>query len=114
MFMNIFFNSECIFHSSQGKHPLQSDTGNCWLRRSGSRRQEQFVIFLLELFSVFQIFYGNSFFIRMDGGNLVPNFHCNLKSGEEAFGCLKGQSIGIINYISDIVGQTAVGIGNIS
>ena len=50
----------------------------------------------------------------MDGGDFVMDLHIDTEAGIETFRCLKSQSIGIFNDISNIIRQAAVGIRNIT
>ena len=53
-------------------------------------------------------------FVRMDGGDFMMYFHMDAESGVEAFRSLEGQIIRVFDHTTDIVRQTAVGIGNIT
>ena len=80
--------------------------------RLGTGRKNQLVIAFLEFLSGLQILDGNGLFVRMDSRDLMAYLHVHMEPGEEALRCLEGQIFRIGNYISDIVRQTAVGIGN--
>jgi hypothetical protein len=50
----------------------------------------------------------------MDGGDLVPDPHVHPEAGEEALRRLERQVLGVLDDPADVVGQAAVGVGDIA
>ena len=114
MLVDVRLDAECVLHRPQGKHPVQPRSrhpGLCGLRAGG---ENQLVVILLEFFPRLQIFHRDGFPVRMDGRDLMANFHLCAEAGIKALGRLQGQILGIGDDISNKVGQAAIGVGNIS
>ena len=110
----ILFDAESILHRAKREQLLQPDAGKPRLRRFGSGGKNQLIVFFLKFFSGLQIPRQNRFFIWMDSRNLMADAHVNAKTREKFLWSLKRQILRIGNNAANIIGQTAVGVGNIS
>ena len=113
-FLNIVFHAESALHRPQGEELLQphaGETGPGWLRAGG---ENQFVIALLELPPRLQILDGDSFALRMNGGDLMTHPHIHPEAGEKALRRLERQGLRGLNGSADVIRQAAVGVGDIA
>ena len=100
-----------IRYVPQGKYMILPYPGNARLDRSCSRRKYKFVIAFLIGF--FPMPYNHALFLRVHGYHLAVHTHIHVKTCMETLRGLKLQGILVRNHAADIIGQTAVGIGNI-
>ena len=111
---DVVLEAEGVLHRPQGEDPVQinpRDGGLGGLRAGG---EDQLVVGLLEHLSCFQVFHGDGFAIRMDGGDLVAHPHLHLEAGIEALRGLEGEGVPVLNGPANIVGQAAVGVGDMA
>ena len=60
----------------------------------GAGGEEELVIRLLKFLACFQVFYGDRFSLRVEGGDLVAHLHGDAEAGEKALRRLEGQGLG--------------------
>ena len=110
---NVLLDAEGILHGAQGEHLFKPHAGQSGLGGLGAWGENQFVVGLLEDLVCLQIFDRDRFFVRVDGHNLMVHPHIHLEAGQKTLWGLEGQGLWIGDHIADIVGQSAVGIGDI-
>ena len=109
-----FLDPESILHGAQGEEFAAVHTGQIGPYRLGTGSKQQFIIVFLKDFPGVQVFHGNGLPVGMDGGDLMADLHMDPEPPEKAFRCLQRQILRIFDHTADVIGQTAVGIGNIS
>ena len=114
LLLNVLFDAEGVFHGTQGKDFFRTKAGEPGLRRFGAGGKKKLVIAFFKQFPGLKIFHGNGFPLRVDSGNLMAHLHGNTEPGEKALRGLEGQHLRVFNDPTDIIGQAAVGIGNIA
>ena len=113
MGIDIVLHTEGVLHCAQCKDLPDPNAGEPGLGGTGSGREDQLVIMLLIFLACLQSFHGDSLFIRMNSGDLVAHPHIHPEAGEEALWRLEDQGLGLLDHPTDIVGQAAVGVGDI-
>ncbi len=108
-----FLHAEGVLHRPQGEQLLQPDAGQSWLRGLRPGGENQLVIAFLEFLAGLQILDGDSFALRVESRDLVADPHLHPEAGEEALRRLKGQGLRVGDRTANVIGQAAVGIGNV-
>ena len=114
MLIYVFLDAQRILHRAQGEQLIDTGAGKPGLRGLCAGGEDQLVVALLEFHACLQIFYGDGFAFRLDSRDLMTDFHDHTEAGEKALRGLESQLFRIPDHVADIVGQTAVGIGDIS
>ena len=105
---------QSIFYCTKGKKIVQICSGKLRPYRFCSSGNKKFIINLLKTFPCIQIFYCNCFSLRKNPCHLMPHLHGDLEALPEAFRGLKSQFFLILDHTANIVGKSAVCIGNIT
>ena len=114
MFIYKTSDTEGILHGPECKYLIRINTRKRRLVGVSSRGKEQFIVRLFEYISRFQIPHGHLLFLRMNGRHLMVYVNLHIKSFQKILRGLKRQIILIRDHTANIVGQTAVGIADIS
>ena len=111
---DVVLDAEGVLHSAQGKQLLQPHAGQPGLGGLGAGGEEKLVIGLLKFLPRLQVSHADRLPVRMEGGDLVAHPHIHPKAGEEALRRLEGQVRPVLDHPADVVGQAAVGVGDVS
>ena len=114
IFIYIILDPKRVFYGTKCKHLIKVCAGKSGLCRLYSGRKNEFIVDFLKFIAGFEIFHRHGLSVGMDRRNLVTNSHIHAESGEKALGRLEGQVLRVFNHISDIVWQSAVGVGDVS
>ena len=90
MLIRIFLESKRILNGAQGKYLIAVNTVKPRFYRLSTGREHELVITLGKDFTVFKIFYGNGFAVRMNCRSFMMNIHLNSKTPPKAFRRLQG------------------------
>ena len=112
VFADVRLDAERVLHGAQGKQLVEAHTGEPGLGGLGAGREDQLVVAFLKYLPGFQIGHGDRLLVGMNGSDLVAHTHGDPKAGEEALRRLEGQLLGILNDPTNVIGQTAVGVGD--
>ena len=105
---------EGVFNGTESKNSFGIYSRYWRNGRFCARSKKKLIIFFLKDVSVFKIFYGNGFCAWVYVDNFVEGFHFHPETAEKTFGSLESQFGRIGNNVADIIGKSAVCIGNIS
>ncbi len=107
-------NAEGVLHRPQGEDALQVDAGQGRTDGPGPGGEDQLVIGLSVLAAVAQPPDGDGVLLRLDGQDLVLDPDVDAEPGLEALRGLEGQDPLVLDGPPDVVGQAAVGVGDIA
>ena len=108
------FDPEGVLHGPQGEEPVAVHSGQVRPHRLCAGGQEELVVGFFKNGTRFQIFHGNGLFFGMDGGDLVADLHVDAEPPEEALRGLQGQLLRVLDDAADVIGQAAVGVGDVA
>ncbi|MPM37287.1 hypothetical protein SDC9_83896 [bioreactor metagenome] len=89
------------------------NAGNGGTDRRGAGGQHQLVIGLLVDLTRLQLFHAYSFLLPVNGEHLVPGTHIHAEPRPHDLGLLYQQRVPGADHVSHIIGQSAVGVGDI-
>ena len=113
MGIDIVLDAEGVLHGAQGEQLLQPHAGEPGLGRLGAGREDELVINFLKFVPGLQVLDGDSFSVRVESGDLMAHPHIHPETGKETLRRLEGQGFRVLNHPADVVGQTAVGVGDV-
>ena len=106
--------AEGVLHGTQGENALQVDAGQGRPDGLGPRGEDQLVIGLGVLAAILQAADGDGVLLGLHGENFVPDTDVDVEPGPKTLRGLEGQRPLVLDGPPDVVGQTAVGVGDIS
>ena len=112
--INIFLDSESIFHCTKCKKFINTCSLKLRLRRLCTWRKNKFIIIFFKYFIIRQILYCNSLTIRMYRDNFMMNLHIDTKSFKEILWCLQCKFFRVCDYISNVVWKSTICIRYVS
>ena len=113
MGIDVVLDTEGVLYGAQGEQLLQPHAGKPGLGGLGAGREDQLVVGLLKFRPGLQILDGDGFFVRMEGGDLMSHPHIHPEAVKEALRRLEGQGLRVLDHPADVVGQAAVGVGDV-
>ena len=103
-----------ILHCAQSEQTVQAYTGKGRLHGLCPGGEEQLVIGFLKFLPGAQIPDGDCFALGMDRGYLMPYPHVDAEAPPKTLRCLEGQFCRILDDAADVIGEAAVGIGDVA
>ena len=114
LFFQILPDRERILHRPQGHDARIFHTGQCRTDRFCAGGKKQLIIGFRIFFACFQIPDPHCLLLRIDGNRFISHPHIDAETAAEAFRRLHRKRALFPDHAANIVGQAAVGIGNIA
>ena len=105
---------EGVLDGAQGEKPVEPRAGKLRLGGSRAGREDELVVGLLEHLAGIQVAHGHHMALCVDGLHLVAGAHIHVEAGAEALRSLQGEGALIGDGAPDVVGQPAVGVGDVA
>ena len=113
LFFHIVPDLDGVGNVPQGKHPRIVHPVHLGHQGCCAGGQNQLVIAFGVIFTGLDIVHGDLLFLRIDGGDFIPYPHIHIEPAVEALGCLESESRFLVDLTADVIGQAAVGKGDV-